>query len=282
MVSVIITTINEEEVIEKLLRSIKKQTYKDIEIILVDNPKTKDRTREIAKKYTNNVFIKGPERSVQRNFGVSKAKGKYVMILDADMILGAGVVKECVDVAESAEYKALVIPEKTVGRDWLSKVRRFEREMYEGDLGIEVSRFYLTKVFQEMKGFDINLTGPEDYDLHYRVMKKYKVGRIKRYLYHFEEDMNLSVMLHKKYKYAKEGARYVDKHPELIRRQGTIIFRKTYIRNWKKFVKHPFLGILFIFVRILETIWAVSGFISAVGFKKFIVTLFTMFNKNLI
>lgn len=277
MVSVIITTINEEEVIEKLLTSIKKQTYRDIEIILVDNPKTKDRTREIAKKYTKNIFIKGPERSVQRNFGVSTAKGKYVMILDADMILNTGVIKECVDTADNLGYKALVIPEKTVGRDWLSKVRRFEREMYEGDLGVEVSRFYLAEVFREMGGFDINLTGPEDYDLHYRVMKKYKVGRIKKYLYHFEEDMNLSVMLHKKYKYAKEGAKYANKHPELVKRQGTIFFRKTYLKNWRKFMKHPLLGISFIFVRILETIWAISGFISAVGFKKFTSTFFAMF-----
>lgn len=277
MVSIIITTINEEAVIEKLLVSLRKQSYKDIEIILIDNPKTNDQTREIAKKYTKNIFIKGPERSVQRNFGVSKAKGKYVMILDADMILSKEVVKECVDAADNLEYKALVIPEKTIGRDWLSKVRRFEREMYEGDLGIEVSRFYSTKVFREMGGFDVKLTGPEDYDLHYRVMKKYKVGRIKKYLYHFEEDMNLSVMLHKKYKYAREGARYADKHPELVKRQGTIFFRKTYLKNWKKFINHPLLGISFVCVRILETIWAISGFISAVGIKKFVATFFAMF-----
>ena len=60
-VSIIITTKNEEKHIENLLRSITSQTYKNIEIILVDNYST-DRTREIAKKYTNKIYSKGPDR----------------------------------------------------------------------------------------------------------------------------------------------------------------------------------------------------------------------------
>ena len=62
LVSVIITTKNEEKHIENLLQSIKRQTYKNIEIILVDNYST-DRTREIARKYTDKIYLKGPERS---------------------------------------------------------------------------------------------------------------------------------------------------------------------------------------------------------------------------
>lgn len=54
LVSVIVTTKNEEEVIERLLKSIKNQTYKNIEIIVVDNGSS-DKTKKDSKK----VYQKG-------------------------------------------------------------------------------------------------------------------------------------------------------------------------------------------------------------------------------
>jgi len=100
IVSVIITTRNEEKNIENCLKSIKEQTYpqEEIEIIVVDNNST-DRTKEIVARYTENpsgngfafhgvkVYNFGPERSAQRNFGVQEAEGKYILYLDTDMIL---------------------------------------------------------------------------------------------------------------------------------------------------------------------------------------------------
>ena len=75
VVSVIITTKNEESIIERLIESIRKQTYADKEIILVDNS-SKDRTLELAKKMGGKGYTYGPERSSQRNFGAKQAKGR--------------------------------------------------------------------------------------------------------------------------------------------------------------------------------------------------------------
>ena len=93
LVSCIITTKNEEKVIKSLLSSIKTQSYKNFEIVLVDNYST-DKTRQIAKVFSARIFNKGPERSVQRNYGVTVSKGDYVLILDADMTLDKNVLKE--------------------------------------------------------------------------------------------------------------------------------------------------------------------------------------------
>jgi glycosyltransferase involved in cell wall biosynthesis len=57
LVSVIIPTKNSAKTIEKCLKSVKDQTYKNIEIIVVDNFST-DGTYEIAKKYTEKVYQK--------------------------------------------------------------------------------------------------------------------------------------------------------------------------------------------------------------------------------
>jgi len=57
LVSIIIPTYNSARTLEQCLISIVAQDYKDIEIIVVDNNST-DTTKEIAQKYTQNVFNK--------------------------------------------------------------------------------------------------------------------------------------------------------------------------------------------------------------------------------
>ncbi len=272
MVSFIITTKNNEKTLEKLLASIKNQTYKDWEIIVVDNNST-DATKAIALKYTNKVFNKGPERSAQRNYGVKQAKGEYVVILDSDMVLSKNLAKDCVQTIKNSKFKALVIPEKTVGNNFLARVRRFEREMYEGNPNFEVARFFDRKVYLEFGGYDTALTGPEDYDLPYRISKKYKIGRSREYLFHDESGITLTTLLKKKYYYAKKGAGYAVKHPELVKIQGNLLFRKAYLVHWKKFVRSPLVGLSFIFVRVLEALAAVFGFIASVGLGGFVKTL---------
>ena len=141
LVSIIITTKNEEKNIENCLLSITEQTYPYLEVIVVDNHSS-DRTREIALKFTNKFFLKGPERSAQRNYGMIKvAKGKYVMFLDADMILGPKAVETCVSMVESKKWVALHIPECVLGKNYFSRVRRFERSFYNGTV-IDGARFF--------------------------------------------------------------------------------------------------------------------------------------------
>lgn len=94
LVSVIITTRNEEKNIERCLKSIKAQSYplEEIEIIVVDNNSV-DKTKDIAYKCTAKVYDFGPERSAQRNYGVGKSEGKYILYLDADMNLSEKVIE---------------------------------------------------------------------------------------------------------------------------------------------------------------------------------------------
>ena len=276
IVSVIITTKNSAATLSVLLVSIVKQNFKNTEIIVVDNFST-DKTEEISKQFTTRVFKKGPERSAQRNFGARKSKGKYLLILDSDMELQKNVIKECVDLAKEGKIGAITIPEKTVGEGFIQNIRKFEREMYEGDSTIELARFYSKKIFLEVGGFDERLTGPEDYDLFYRVAKLVKIERIKSYILHHEEGLTLFKLLQKKFYYASKGALYAEKHPELIKTQGTILFRKSYLKNYRKFIKDPITGLSFLIVRTLEMIWALSGYISAVGFTNFFKQLIKTF-----
>jgi len=130
-VSVIVTTKNAQEHIENCLRSIKAQNFdnSEFEIIVVDNNST-DKTKAIAHQFTEKVHNFGPERSAQRNFGVGKALGEYVLYLDVDMVLSKNVISQCVKEAESEDLVALYVPEAIVGKGFWIKVRNFERSFY--------------------------------------------------------------------------------------------------------------------------------------------------------
>ncbi|RLC35066.1 MAG: hypothetical protein DRZ76_01245 [Candidatus Nealsonbacteria bacterium] len=95
LVSVIIPAYNEKKLIEKALLSLKRQSYKPIEIIVVY--RGNDQTAEIAKKYTERVFLakeKGASRA--RNLGAKKARGQYLVFLDADSELSKNTIQNVV------------------------------------------------------------------------------------------------------------------------------------------------------------------------------------------
>ena len=110
-ISAVIATKNEQDNLQRLLVSLKRQTAKSFEIIIVDNYST-DRTTQIAKKYTSKVFQMGPERTTQRNFGLKKAAGKYILFVDADMQLQSNVLKESVSAMDkNPKLSGIVIDE---------------------------------------------------------------------------------------------------------------------------------------------------------------------------
>lgn len=261
-VSVIVTTKNEEAHIKKCLDSISTQSYKNIEIIVVDNSSV-DNTKKICKIFTKLIFNKGPERSAQRNFGARKAKGEFFLFIDADMALSKNVVKECVEKFNYINIGGIVVPEKSIGIGFWAKVKTFERSLYEGDSSIEAARFFRAKIFNEFGGYDEDITGPEDWDLPRRISKKYKIERVRSYIVHDEGRMSIIKLIKKKYYYGLKASFYIKKHP-LSETTSQVIYllRPAYYKHWKTLYKNPILTLGMIVMLTLEQIFGFAGFIS--------------------
>ena len=206
VVSVIVTTKNEERHIGNCLESVKKQTHprESIEIIVVDN-NSSDKTKEIALRYTDKVYDRGPERSAQRNYGVKQAAGKYILYLDSDMTLSPDVIKECVDKCESGNYIALYIPERIVGEGFWIKVRDFERAastappaLTPSDLSEKVNSWRAAVLTKPSPA-------PEDWDFDIRIKAAGKVGIIDSAIYHNEGRFCFSGYLNKKQYYVRHS-----------------------------------------------------------------------------
>jgi glycosyltransferase involved in cell wall biosynthesis len=288
LVSIVITTKNEEKNIPTCLESIKGQSYSNIEIIVVDNFST-DRTQEISKKYTEKVFSKGPERSAQRNYGmIDHSDGEYVMFVDADMILAPNLIEACVQRMQRGDCHALHIREIVLGVNFWSKVRRFERTFYDGT-AVDGARFFLKSAFVAVGGFDEELFkvgSGEDWDID-KLIKQHGAialldGRLAQnqnwntdlfkfvsargiapsvnevLIYHNEADFELIKYLKKKSYYAKGFDGYIEKwgrnDPD-IKKQFGLWYRYfgVFIENRKyvKLLAHPLLSLGMYFLRFM-------------------------------
>ncbi|WP_436866049.1 glycosyltransferase family 2 protein [Bacillus fungorum] len=106
-ISIIIPTYNVEEYIEEALNSVLNQSFKQLEVIVIDDG-SRDKTVEIIQslkderiKLYENGSNQGPAYS--RNFGISKAKGNWIAFLDGDDWWDQERIKELLNFARIKE-----------------------------------------------------------------------------------------------------------------------------------------------------------------------------------
>ena len=91
--SIIIPVYNVEKYIKRCLDSVFTQTFKDFEVIVV-NDGTKDNSMDIVENYDVKIITqKNQGLSVARNTGVKKAKGEYIIFLDSDDYIEKDLLK---------------------------------------------------------------------------------------------------------------------------------------------------------------------------------------------
>lgn len=271
LVSVLVHTKNSQRTIREHLESIRNQSYGNIEAIFVDNNSTDD-TAKIARKFTDNIYSFGPERSAQRNFAAKKATGDYFLVPDSDMILGKNVISQCVSlILKDNNIKAVIIPEKSFGVGFWARCKILERSFYLGVDWIEAARFFDKETFEDMNGYDEENTGTEDFDLPQRIIKKYgkkSTGRIKEFILHDEGRILLIKQLKKKFYYAQNLNIYKKNNLDYYNLQINIIKRYLlFFSDPKKLFSNPMVGIGLFFMKTLEFAAGGLGYLKGKYFK---------------
>lgn len=181
--SIIIPTKNEEEYLTALLKSIKKQTFKDYEIIVADN-NSKDKTRKIAKKYGCKI-VKGGLPGKARNIGAKSATGDILLFLDADTELKNKdffdkAIKEFekrkLDIAAPLMYLKGKKLDKLYFDFWnrLTELFQYSLTPFAGGWCIFIKK----DLHDRIKGFDERIILGEDSDYVQRAVKS-KLFRVK-------------------------------------------------------------------------------------------------------
>ncbi|RLD05549.1 MAG: glycosyl transferase [Chloroflexota bacterium] len=266
LISIIVSTKNEEKNLERLLVSIRQQTYPHYEIIVVDNFST-DATVKIARKFTNKVYLKGPERSAQRNFAVTRAQGDYLLILDADMELAPRALSNYIKECQNGDYSALTIPEINPAPNFWAQCRNLEKQMAHGEWHLNAARFIKKDIFLAIKGYDESLVAAEDYDLDDRLRKaNAKIGTGQPALKHYESQ-NIIEISKKKYYYGKMLRKYVVKNKLKALRRFTP-FRPVYLKKVRLLIANPVYALGLCFLKMVDYCCGTVGITVSVLHKK--------------
>jgi glycosyltransferase involved in cell wall biosynthesis len=265
LVSVVIPTYNSEKTLAQCLESVKKQTYKNIEVIVFDKF-SKDDTAEIAKKFGAEIFQLETERTKAKNFGAKKSKGKYVCFIDSDMELTSKVIEECISVIQKNEkVGGVIIPERSVGNSFWVKVRDFERSFYAGT-EIESARFFRRDLVDKVNGFDEDVVFFEESTLPQKIEKlDFKVkARINSEILHNEYNFSLWKWLKKKYYYGKTAEQYKQKYKSYGSKQISVSNRfGLFLRN-KRFYYKPLHASGVLILKVLEYFSSGLGYLMSV------------------
>ncbi|QQG44504.1 MAG: glycosyltransferase [Candidatus Roizmanbacteria bacterium] len=183
--SIIIPTLNEERYLPKILRSLSNQTDKSFEVIIVD-AHSEDKTKEVALQFSNKFifnFFEVDKRNVsfQRNFGVSKSEGDYLIFLDADAGISLSFIKgikKIITHKKGLVFIPHIIPDEKNQFDikLVFNVVNFliDASQYVGKpLSSGGSMIFEKNFFLRIGGFDESLPYAEDHNL---VQKAYKWG----------------------------------------------------------------------------------------------------------
>lgn len=210
--SVVVPTRNNERTIARCLRSIRTQTWRDVELIVVDNH-SDDATAATASGLADRVIVAGPERSGQRNRGAAMASGEWLFFVDSDMVLTPAVAEQAAHaLIEDPALGALIAPERAVGSGFWTRCRGLEKRCYDGSEA-EAARIFRRDVFAAVGGYDESLTGGEDWDLPDRVSAAgHSIGRITAVIHHDEGRPTLREAYRKKRYYGSGVTSYVRRH----------------------------------------------------------------------
>lgn len=107
-VSIIVPVYNTSRYVEKCINSILNQTYKNIEVIIVEDYST-DCSRDIIKQYSSNPNVKivlqpyNMGAGYARNIGINYALGEYISFIDSDDIISPYMIEKLVKILEKHE-----------------------------------------------------------------------------------------------------------------------------------------------------------------------------------
>ena len=289
LVSVVIPTHNRDNLICRAVDSALKQTYKDIEIIVVSDG-SDDRTDEIMKKYesrfSNLKFISyfpGQGGNHARNTGIKNSRGEYIAFLDDDdewhedkiqlqidflnKNPGIGLVCTAINSIDDATgVKSVFVP--SAPQDCSIEILKYNL------IGSTTTVLTKHELLDSVEMFDEDLKAMQDYDLWIRLCQVTKVGVVQKpsVEYHnlvsnsqiswnYEKYLNASNYIFRKY-LALRKSKLTKRELKIIQmNDNLVVSRKAFKSNKRKIVRKHAGEAFFCYPNVKSLIYIVASFL---------------------
>jgi glycosyltransferase involved in cell wall biosynthesis len=235
LVSVNIPTLNSENTISECIESVLKQTYKNIEVLVIDGG-SRDNTVSIAKNLGATVLLDEGSLLSARKTGILSSSGQFILLLDSDQVLRPNSIEILVKSTE--ENDMLCLGESAVSQRKLpQKLLNASKQLSQSNLseylnpysGLLLPRFFRASLIKNA----INTIKPRAFEIvfdrdhqiiFYESWKlSNKVGFVGDLLYH-DEPSSLVTVIKKAYRWGISAGflRSSDLYSELLKNKSII------------------------------------------------------------
>ena len=191
-ISILTVTYNAERLIEKTIQSVLMQDFKDLEYLVIDGGST-DKTLVLLNKYNIN-YVSEPDEGVSDAFnkGISKAKGEYILFLNAgDYFSDKGVLRSVfsIDLGADVVYGKVLVSFDRNGH---------HIESIHGSIKLPLNKLptvhqgmiFTRNTFDQLGAFDKRYKYAMDYDHYHRIRNKVSFQFVDRILIERPMDKN--------------------------------------------------------------------------------------------
>lgn len=196
-ISVIIPCYNHGNYIEEAVDSVLAQTFKDFEIIIVDDGSTDERTIALFKDYkkpkTTIIHTSNQGLAEARNVGIRNSSGKYILPLDADDKISPEYLADASEVLDADDKIKIVYCDAEWFGDKTGPIQLipFSMQRMLIDNTIFCSAFFRRQDYDATKGYNKNLYFWEDWDFWLSLLETpghvHKIPKV-RFYYRFRKD----------------------------------------------------------------------------------------------
>jgi GT2 family glycosyltransferase len=176
LVSVIIPCYNYAAYVRECILSVVNQTFSDLEIIVVNDGST-DNSKKVIESCiqefgnTKITLVDQPnsgQPAISRNNGIKVAKGRFILPLDADDVLGSMMIAECLDTfnrnPESSVVYTDFINQSPDKSQHIQATGEFRSELLRVNNQLAYCSMYRREVWETLGGYHTNIRGYEDWD----------------------------------------------------------------------------------------------------------------------
>ena len=229
-VTVYIPAFNYAQFVEKAIKSVFNQTFKNWELIIINDGST-DKTEEIIRKYESHklVTIVNQENkglTVSSNIALRLAGGEYIMRLDGDDYLDENALLVMIHFMEKNRDTALVFPDYYLVDEAGEIISIERRDKVDSDNKLldmpahGACTMFRKKVLRELGGYNEEIECQDGYDIWVRCVQQYKTGNVNLPLFYYRQH---NTSLTKNKKKILETRQYIKNKYARIKRENSTL-----------------------------------------------------------
>lgn len=259
LVSVVIPTYNREHMIVDALESVRRQSYRPLHIVVVDDG-SNDNTQKVVEAWSEKnrdldiesryVFQENSGGNVARNNGIKNSTGKLIAFLDSDDLWHPEKVAKQIEIFENKpKTGAVYCGLQHVDLETSSLISKPNRSYPTGDLLDQIlvsdvtaptSTYMVRKsVFDQVGMFDEDLQARQDWDMWIRIAAEFEIGCVPQVLVDFREhsgprtysdpsrEIRAYQRILQKYKHLHKRCSWIQRrkiHASYFKRRGRVAF----------------------------------------------------------